>query len=158
MSRFPNGETKVSPKKWGKPIDKSPKRCYNQYQKGGNKLTDIERIMRSLKCSKEEAEKVLAADKAIDRGERMDFDLAPEAEKQAKKYANTGTRQTNGQKTERKRKENPTKATIIAEIAQFLAEKGYEMVEITNKERQIAFKNGENAYELTLVQKRKPKS
>jgi hypothetical protein len=88
----------------------------------------------------------------------MDFDLAPEAEKQAKKYANTGTRQTNGQKTERKRKENPTKATIIAEIAQFLAEKGYEMVEITNKERQIAFKNGENDYELTLVQKRKPKS
>jgi hypothetical protein len=30
-------------------------------------------------------------------------------------------------------------------------------VEITNKERQIAFKIGENAYELTLVQKRKPK-
>ena len=32
-----------------------------------------------------------------------------------------------------------------------------ENVEITNKERQIAFKIGENAYELTLVQKRKPK-
>lgn len=157
MSRFPNGETKVSPKKWGNPIDKSPKRCYNQYQKGGNKLTDIERIMWSLKCSKEEAEKVLAADKAIDRGEHMDFDLAPEVEKQAKKYANTGTRKT-AAATERKRKENPTKATIIAEIAQFLAEKGYEMVEITNKERQIAFKADENAYELTLVQKRKPKS
>jgi hypothetical protein len=31
-------------------------------------------------------------------------------------------------------------------------------VEITNKERQIAFKIGENAYELTLVQKRKPKA
>ena len=121
-------------------------------------MTDIERIMRSLKCSKEEAEKVLTADRAIDRGERMDFDLAPEVEKQAKKYANTGTRQTNGQKTERKRKENPTKATIIAEIAQFLAEKGCEMVEIANKERQIAFKVGENDYELTLVQKRKPKN
>ncbi len=121
-------------------------------------MTDIERIMRSLKCSEAEAKEILTADRAIDRGERMDFDLAPEVEKQAKKYANTGTRQTNGQKTERKRKENPTKATIIAEIAQFLAEKGYEMVEITNKERQIAFKIGENAYELTLVQKRKPKS
>ena len=120
-------------------------------------MTDIERIMRSLKCSKEEAEKVLAADKAIDRGEHMDFDLAPEVEKQAKKYANTGTRKT-AATTERKRKENPTKATIIMEIAQFLAEKGYEMVEITNKERQIAFKADENAYELTLVQKRKPKS
>jgi hypothetical protein len=38
-----------------------------------------------------------------------------------------------------------------------LTEKGYEMVEITNKERQIAFKVGENDYEFTLVQKRKPK-
>jgi hypothetical protein len=119
--------------------------------------TQVEKLMRTLKCSREEAEQVIADDKAIDRGERMAFDLDPQAEKQAKKYANTGTRQTNGQKTERKRKENPTKATIVSEIAQFLTENGYEMVEITNKERQIALKVGENAYEITLVQKRKPK-
>ena len=117
----------------------------------------IQHIMRGLGCSQDEAMQILLADKAIDRGERMEFDLSPEAEKQAKKFANTGTRQVNGQKTERKRKENPTKATVIAELAQFLTENGYEMVEITNKERQIAFKIGENAYELTLVQKRKPK-
>ena len=119
--------------------------------------TQVERIMRNLKCSREEAEEIVACDKAIDRGERMAFDLDPQAEKQAKKYANTGTRKTDGAKTERKRKENPTKATIISEIAQFLTENGYEMVNITNKERQIAFKVGENDYELTLVQKRKPK-
>lgn len=117
--------------------------------------SQIERIMNGLKCSREEAEQILADDKAIDRGERMSFDLDKETEKQAKKWANTGTRQTNGEKTERKRKENPTKATIIAEVANFLTEKGYEMVEITNKERQIALKVGENAFELTLVQKRK---
>ena len=117
----------------------------------------VAELMAQLKCTKEEALEIIECDKAIDRGERVYFDLSPEAEKQAKKYANTGTRQTNGQKTERKRKENPTKATIIAEISDFLTEKGYEMVEITNKERQIAFKVGENAYELTLVQKRKPK-
>ena len=120
--------------------------------------TQLERIMRSLKCSKEEAEQILADDKAIDRGERMSFDLSKEEEKQAMKYANTGTRKTAEAKTERKRKENPTKAGVITEIAKFLAENGYEMVEITNKERQIAFKIGENAYELTLVQKRKAKS
>lgn len=118
----------------------------------------LETIMRNLKCSRAEAEQILADDKAIDRGERMDFDLSPEAEKQAKKYANTGTRQVNGQKAERKRKENPTKAAVIAEIAQFLTENGYEMVEILNKERQIGFKIGENTYELTLVQKRKAKT
>ena len=59
------------------------------------------------------------------------------------------------------RAENPTKSGIIAEIAQWLMENaGFsaENVEITNKERQIAFKIGENAYELTLVQKRKPKN
>ena len=117
----------------------------------------VAELMAQLKCTKEEALEIIECDKAIDRGERVYFDLDPQAEKQAKKYANTGTRQTNGQKTERKRKENPTKATVIAELAQFLAENGYEMVEITNKERQIAFKVGENAYELTLVQKRKPK-
>ena len=117
----------------------------------------VAELMAQLKCTKEEAFEIIECDKAIDRGERVYFDLSPEAEKQAKKYANTGTRQTNGAKTERKRKENPTKATVIAELAQFLAENGYEMVEITNKERQIAFKVGENAYELTLVQKRKPK-
>lgn len=123
--------------------------------------SQLERIMRNLKCSKEEAEQILADDKAIDRGERMDFDLSKEDEKKAMKYANAGTRKTataNGAKTERKRKENPTKATVIAEIAKFLAENGYEMVEITNKERQIAFKTGGNDYELTLVQKRKPKN
>ena len=117
----------------------------------------VAELMAQLKCTREEALEIIECDKAIDRGERVYFDLDPQAEKQAKKYANTGTRQTNGQKTERKRKENPTKATIIAEISEFLTEKGYGMVEITNKERQIAFKVGENAYELTLVQKRKPK-
>lgn len=119
--------------------------------------TQIDRIMRGLKCSREEAEQILADDKAIDRGERMSFDLDKEKEKEAKKYARTGTRQTNGVKVERKRKENPTKAQIIAEIAKFLTENGYDSVEITNKERQIALKVGENAFELTLVQKRQPK-
>lgn len=119
--------------------------------------TQVEKYMRLLKCTKEEAEEMVACDKAIDRGERVYFDLDPQAEKQAKKYANTGTRKTSSEKTERKHKENPTKATIISEIAQFLTENGYEMVNITNKERQIAFKVGENDYEFTLVQKRKPK-
>ena len=118
----------------------------------------VAELMAHLNYTKEEALEIIECDKAIDRGERVYFDLDPQAEKQAKKFVNTGTRQTNGQKTERKRKENSTKATIIAKIAQFLTENGYEMVEITNKERQITLKADENAYELTLVQKRKPKS
>lgn len=120
--------------------------------------TQVERIMRNLKCSREEAEQILADDKAIDRGERMDFDLSPEAEKQAKKFANTGTRQTNGQKTERKRKENPTKEGIIQLLATFLQENGnFSAVNITNASRMIAFSCENDDFELTLVQKRKKK-
>ena len=118
-----------------------------------------EKLMRLLGCSEAEADDIIASDKAIDKGEKVDFDLTPEQQKEVKKYRAVGTRKTDKtQPSERKRKENPTKATVIAEIARFLSENGYESVEITNKERQIAFKVGENAYEFTLVQKRKPKN
>lgn len=120
--------------------------------------TQIERIMRNLKCSRSEAEEILADDKRIDRGEQMDFDLSPEAHKLAMKNANSGTKEPKATKTARKTPENPTKEGVIAEIAHFLAEKGYNSVEITNKTRQIGFKIGEDAYELTLIAKRKPKS
>lgn len=124
-----------------------------------------QRIMQALGCSAEEAEEMMAADKAIDRGEKMPFDLTAEQEKVARKYAKIGTRKPTAYKLDntggkRSRKENPTKASIIAELAKFLevdSENACVEVEITNKERQIAFKIGENAYELTLVQKRKPK-
>lgn len=120
--------------------------------------SQIERIMRSLKCSRSEAEAILADDKCIDRGEQMDFDLSPEAHKQAMKNANVDTKSPKTTKSARKPTENPEKEAVIAEIAHFLAEKGYNSVEITNKTRQIGFKIGENAYELTLIAKRKAKS
>lgn len=119
--------------------------------------TQVERIMKHLNCSKEDALDIIACDKAIDRGERMEFDLPIELEKEAKKMSNVGSRKTDGKKVERKRKENPTKSTLITEISQFLTENGYENVQITNKERQIAFSVGENSFELTLVQKRAKK-
>lgn len=120
--------------------------------------SQIERIMRNLRCSRAEAEEILAEDKKIDRGERVDFDLSAEEHKKAMKNANTGTRTAKEGKTARKPKENPTKEGVITAISTFLSENGYENVEITNKTRQIAFKIGEDAYELTLIAKRKPKS
>ena len=125
-------------------------------------MTQKEKIMKNLGVSAEEADEILMADKQIDRGERMSFDLDPQKEKLAKKMANTHTRTVyNFDTKNRKRKENPTKANIVAELARFLtenSENACENVEITNKERQIAFKVGENSYELTLVQKRKKKN
>lgn len=124
----------------------------------------VKRIMQGLHCSEDEATEIFLSDKAIDRGERMAFDLPPELEKEAKKMANATTRKTkaptvyNFDTSTKKRKENPTKASIIAEIAKFLqenSENACENVQITNAERQISFTIGENTYEFTLVQKRK---
>lgn len=126
----------------------------------------ISRIMQGLKCGRDEAIAIYEADKAIDRGERLPFDLPPELEKEAKKMANVTERKRkaptvyNFDTSQKKRKENPTKAGIIAEIARFLqeqSENACENVTITNPERQITFTIGDNSYEFTLVQKRKPK-
>ena len=126
--------------------------------------SQILRIMKGLKCDRSEALAIYEADKSIDRGERMDFDLPIEKEKEAKKMANVTERKRptvyNFDTSNKKRKENPTKSGIISEIAKFLqeqSENAVEAVNITNPERQIAFTIGENSYELTLVQKRKPK-
>lgn len=124
--------------------------------------TQKEKIMRILEVDEKTADEILATDKAIDRGERMDFDLDPETEKMAKKMANAGTRKKptvyNFDTSKRQRKENPTKANLISTLYDFLArETSCENIKITNKERQIAFSCGENNFELTLVQKRTSK-
>lgn len=121
------------------------------------------RIMNGLQCTREEAEDVIKWDKVIDQGGRTPYDLDPETEKMAKKMANVKERKkpANYNFSKRERKANPTKGGIIAEIAQFLTEKSQfatENVEITNKERMIAFKIGEDNFEITLIQKRKPKN
>ena len=121
------------------------------------------KIMNLLDCSEEEAEDVMKWDKVIDQGGRTPYDLSPEAEKEAKKYANSREKKkpTVYDFKKRERKSNPTKGAIIAELAQFLtenSENACENVEIINKERQIAFSISDNQYELTLVQKRKKKT
>lgn len=118
---------------------------------------------RKLGYSDAQIEEMLEDDLAVDRGESLPWDLSKEEHKKAMKHANTNEHKkpTVYKFDKRERKSNPTKAAIIAEIAQFLtenSENACENVVITNKERQIAFQIGENSYEFTLVQKRKPKN
>jgi hypothetical protein len=126
-----------------------------------NENDRIDQIVDLLGCSIEEAKQVIADDKAIDKGERMSFDLTPEQEKQAKKYANVREHKRKTPATykwdKRERKADTTKEGVIEQISQFLIENGYESVEITNKSKLIAFKIGEDNYELDLKRKRKPK-
>ena len=77
--------------------------------------TQIE-AMRKCGFSEEEIADIIKSDEAIDKGERVYFDLSPEKEKEAKKFAKAGTRKAptvyklDNAEGKRSRKENPTKA------------------------------------------------
>lgn len=114
--------------------------------------TQKEIIMANLGLTSEQADELIAYDKRIDKGERVEYDLSPELEKEAKKMANVSTRKTNG-KTTRTKKENPTKQEIISKVADVL--QCYENVNIENAERIIAFSVGDDNFTITLTQKRK---
>lgn len=133
-----------------------PKISEKEYQ------AKISNLMKKLDCTAEEAKEIIMDDYDIDHDVKKDFDLSAEKLKEANKYTKTGTRKapTAYKFEKRQRKENPTKRSIVAELATFLrenSENACENVEITNIERMIAFRVGENRYELTLIQKRPPK-
>ena len=117
--------------------------------------------MRKLGMTEEEIADVIKSDEAIDKGEKL-FELTAEQEKASKQARNSGTRKAptvyklDNAEGKRSRKENPTKAGIIQYLFECL--KDYDNVVITNKERQITFSISGNRYELTLVQKRNPKT
>lgn len=116
---------------------------------------------KKLGMSDKEIAEMYADDDDVDKGIEMPWDLSKEEHKKAMKRANADEHKKPTAPTKRERKSNPTKAGIIAEIATFLTENSEfatENVEITNKERMIAFKIGEERYEITLIQKRKPKT
>ena len=118
--------------------------------------------MRRQKYTDEEIEDMLACDKAIDQGEQMDFDLSAEEHKKAMKYANADEHKkpTAFKFDKRERKENKPKQEVINAIYAFLTQNcpfTAENVEILNKERQISFDFADEKFEITLIQKRKPK-
>lgn len=117
----------------------------------------IKRIMTGLNCDEQTAREIAETDKAIDRDTPMPFDLSPEKEKEAKKFANVREHKkpTVYEFTKRERKVNTTKKGIIEYLAECF--KDYENLAVVNAERQIKFSADGNDYELTLVQKRKPK-
>ena len=124
----------------------------------------IARIMSGLKCSYEEALEVHLCDKAIDKGERMDFDISKEQEKKMRKMLKHET--MSGARTFEKRPKQPKekkinepKKAFIEGLVAWLGESGdYGNIEVVNAERQVKFTIGEDTFELTLVQKRKPKN
>ena len=118
-----------------------------------------EKLMRVLGCTEEEALDIIETDKIIDMGGRTPYDLTPEQEKEAKAFARTRT-VYNFDTSNRKRKENPTKEGIIAELFKFLQENSEYAVknaEIVNKQGKISFEIGGNSFSLSLTQHRNKK-
>jgi hypothetical protein len=116
---------------------------------------------RKLGMSDAEIAEMYEDDADVDKGVEMPWDLSADEHKKAMRNANADEHKKPKSAVKRERKSNPTKAGIIAEIATFLIENSEfatENVEITNKERMIAFKIGDEKYEITLIQKRKPKN
>lgn len=119
-----------------------------------------EKIMRVLEVDSKQADEILAYDKLVEQGKPTPYDFTKEQEKSTRKFRQAERKRTAYNFTKRERKPNATKGGLIAELFEFLTKNsGFstENVEITNKERQIAFQIGEDKFELTLVQKRKPK-
>lgn len=124
----------------------------------------IARIQKSLGCSEEEAREIYSYDCEVDKSSGgLEYDLTAEQNKVAQQFTKTGTRKTPTayKFTKRERKPNETKGMIIDAFCKFLSENSAfcaENVTILNKERQISFDFEGEKYEITLVQKRKPKN
>lgn len=122
----------------------------------------IQDYMKRNKCSREEAIELIEYDTAIESGEETEYDLSAEQEATVRKMMRKVDHTKSEGKVKRERKPNELKEAIVAELAEFLREEAqgqvYEEVEISNKNRQVAFTVNGKRFELTLVEKRPPKA
>ena len=113
----------------------------------------VEKLMKALDITEEEALQVIADDKRIDKGEKL-FELDPELEKGAKKARQAERKPAAYKFQKRERKPNEEKREIIQWIADLLGEKevkDVKDVKIPKVEREVTFKIGENDYSITLI-------
>ena len=117
---------------------------------------EIERSMKVLKLTKEEAIEMWLDDEGYTEDAEQVALTQKAKENRITATIHSAKEEKEKKAVKRERKEDPEKEMIIQKIAEILPEFA-ENVTITNAERQIIFKIGDNDYELTLIQKRKPK-
>ena len=111
----------------------------------------IQKLMKSLNISREEAIEVMEEDKRIDRGEKL-YELDPELEAGAKKARQADRKQTT---TKREKKPKPEKEEICSAMMDGLRALGVEDFEIINPEREFIFHKDGTKYKVTLACPRK---
>ena len=123
----------------------------------------IERMMKSLGISRDEAIELLRDDEEVDKMtvKEAESDLTPEQKKAIKKAKGGARSAVNayGKKVKVTEKTDPAKEKIIAEIAHFLNEESETVTscQITNKSREVSFTADGDNYTLTLVRHRPKK-
>lgn len=113
----------------------------------------IEKLMKSLDISREEAIQLIEDDKAIDKGEKL-FELSPELEKGAKK-ARQASRKPSETPTKREKKPKPEKAEICSAMMNGLQQLGINSFDIVNEEREFVFVKDNTKYKVVLSCPRK---
>ena len=118
---------------------------------------EIDSLMRTLELTEQEAIQTWLDDNDYTTNEVVE-ELTKKAKDNKTTLINKARTNVENKKTTRERKENPTKALIIAEIFNKLAEiEGISQLKVENKEKLVTFSLNGNEYKLDLVQKRAKK-
>ena len=119
---------------------------------------EIDNLMKTLELTEQEAIQTWLDDNDYTTNEVVE-ELTKKAKDNKTTLINKARENAENKKTIREHKENPTKALIIAEIFNKLAEiEGISQLKVENKEKLITFNLNGNEYKLDLVQKRAKKA
>jgi hypothetical protein len=107
----------------------------------------IQKLMKTLNISEEEARQVIEDDRRIDKGEKL-FELSAELEAGAKK-ARQADRKKSDTSVKRERKSDNDKAELVAVIAEAVKTAGAE-INVTNAEREIELRYNDRKFKIVL--------
>lgn len=114
----------------------------------------IEKMMKSLDISREEAIEIIRDDEAIDKGEKL-FELSAEQKKAVKKATGTGTKKRT--EVKRERKVDETKKELINAVRVLIEGLGGNTEPLAN-ETDLHFTFKGDSYSVKLTKHRPPKN
>ena len=118
---------------------------------------EIKNSMDMLDLTKAEAVQMWLEDNDYAVNETVEILTAKAKENKISRGAKSEKTLTKTDRKPRERKPDFEKEEIITALSEFLTEKGYTFVEITNKSKIIEFNIGENHYKLDLIRQRAQK-
>lgn len=116
----------------------------------------IQKLMKNLEISREEALDIIESDKAINKDKKL-FELTTEQKKASKQARITTSTRVDayGKKTTKEKKKNNDKIFLIDSLTKALAESGCQVGEVTNPEREFEFTYKGIKYKIVMSVPRK---